>query len=111
MKTFALLVSFLATLTCASFAQAPAENSPEKAAVMANDRAYEAAYAKADVKALADFFSDDAEFTSEDGTTFSGRAEIEKSIRTAFLSKKGAKLIINLDSVKILTPDVVVEKG
>ena len=50
MKTIALFVFFLAALTSASFAQDSGDNSPEKAAVTANDRAYEAAYAKATSK-------------------------------------------------------------
>ena len=78
MKTIALLVFFSATLPGLLFAQDSADNSPEKAAVMANDRAYEAAYAKADVKALADFFAEDAQYTSDDGQNFDGRAAIEK---------------------------------
>lgn len=97
----------------ACFAETPAapDTPPEKAAVIAADRAYEAAYAKADVKALADFFADDAEYTTEDGDTYSGRAEIEASLKTAFQSNKGAKLAITMDSVKVLSPDVVLEKG
>ena len=81
MKTIALFVFFSAALSGVSFAQDSADNSPEKAAVMANDRAYEAAYAKADVKALADFFAEDAQYTSDDGQTFDGRAAIEGSIQ------------------------------
>jgi hypothetical protein len=64
MKTIALFVFYSAALTGVSFAQDSPDNSPEKAAVMANDRAYEAAYAKADVKALADFFAEDAQYTT-----------------------------------------------
>src|SRR6267154_5661918 len=84
MKTLALATSLALAFTGLCLAQTP-DPTPEKAAVQANDRAYEAAYAKADAKALADFFADDADFTTEDGITFSGRAEIEKSIRAAFL--------------------------
>jgi len=113
MKTVALFASFSAAAflgTC--LADDPKEkDSPERAAVAANDRAYEAAYAKGDVKALADFFSDDAEYTSDDGQKFSGRAEIEGSIRSALSGNKGAKLTITLDSVKVLAPEVVIEKG
>jgi len=111
MKTTALFVFFSAALTGISFAQDSADNSPEKAAVVANDRAYEAAYAKADVKALADFFAEDAQYTSDDGQTFDGRAAIEASIKAAFQMRKGAKLAINLDSVRVLSPEVVMEKG
>jgi uncharacterized protein (TIGR02246 family) len=111
MKIIALLVSASAALAGLSFAQESADNSPEKAAVMANDRAYEAAYAKADAKALGDFFADDAQYTADDGQTFDGRAAIEGSIRAGFEARKGSKLAINLDSVRVLSPEVVLEKG
>ena len=67
MKTITLVAAITVALACASFAQAPADTSPEKAGVLANDRAYEAAYAKSDAKALADFFAEDADYTTEDG--------------------------------------------
>ena len=111
MKTIALFASLSAVLVGVSLAQDSADTSPEKAAVLANDRAYEAAYAKADVKAMADFFTEDAQYTSEDGRTLNGRAEIEGSIRAAFQARKGAKLAITLDSVRVLSPEVVLEKG
>jgi uncharacterized protein (TIGR02246 family) len=97
----------------ACFAQAPAasDTTPEMAAVIANDRAYEAAYAKGDVKALAAFFAEDAQYTSDDGRTFSGRAAIEESIHAGLLTKKGSKLAIDVDSVRVLAPEVVLEKG
>jgi uncharacterized protein (TIGR02246 family) len=83
----------------------------EKAAVAANDRAYEAAYAKGDYKTLAGYFTEDAEYTTDEGRTFVGRAEIEETIRKAFTTNKGAKLVINLDSVRVLGPEAVLEKG
>ena len=101
MKSIALLLSVLIALAGRSPAQDSASNSPEWTAVMAKDRAYEAAYAKADVKALADFFTVDAQYTSDDGQTFNGRAAIEGSIRAAFQARKDAKLAINLDSVRV----------
>ena len=112
MKTIALFVFFSAALTGVSFAQDSADNSPEKAAVIANDRAYEAAYAKADVKALADFFAEDAEYTTDDGRIFNGREAIEgsdqapDSWRTAARSSQSA-----VDTVRVLAPGVVLEKG
>jgi uncharacterized protein (TIGR02246 family) len=84
---------------------------PEMAAVIANDRAYEEAYAQADVEKLATFFTEDAEYTCDDGRTFSGNAAIKACLGDAFRINKGAKLSINVASVKPLTSDVVVEKG
>lgn len=85
--------------------------SPELEAVAANDRAYEAAYAKADIKALADFYAEDISYTAEDGSILNGRSAVEASVAAALAGNKGAKLTINLDSVRVLAPEVVVEKG
>jgi uncharacterized protein (TIGR02246 family) len=113
MKKIALAAFIFAALASAVFAQTPApvNTPPEKAAVVANDRAYEAAYAKADVKALADFFADDAEYTNEDGRTFSGRAQIEETLRAGLQARKGGKIAITAETVRPLSPDVVSEKG
>ena len=111
MKTTTLATSITTALACAfsCFAQAPADAPPEKAAVIANERAFEAAYAKADVKALADFFADDAEYTTDDGRTLSGRAQIEETLRAGLLARKGGKIAINVETVRVLSPDVVSE--
>jgi uncharacterized protein (TIGR02246 family) len=103
--------SIAAALACAAFAQTPEAASPEKAAVIANDRAYEAAYAKADAKALASFFAADADYTTDEGRTFSGRDAIEGAIRAGLATNRGSKLAINVDSVRVLGPETVLEKG
>lgn len=88
-----------------------APDGPAKAAVIANDRAYEAAFAKGDAKAMAAFFADDAEYTAADGRAFNGREAIDEALRAATAANKGATLAIAVDSVRVLTPDVVAEKG
>jgi uncharacterized protein (TIGR02246 family) len=111
MKTIAFVASISAALASVSHAQTTAENSPEKTAVMSIDRAFEAAYAKGDTKAIADFFTEDAHYTSDDGRTFDGRTAIEDNIRVALAKNNGAKLAIVLDSVRLLAPDVLLERG
>jgi uncharacterized protein (TIGR02246 family) len=112
MKTTALVLSIsAATLAGLCFGQAPVDDTQVKAAVIANDRAYEAAYAKGDSKALAGFFADDAEYTNDDGETFNGGSEIENAIRDGLLANPGSKLAINADSVRVLGPEAVLEKG
>ena len=107
-----IVFPYLFTLfSSAVIAQTPESMSPERAAVLALDRAYEAAFAKGDSAALASFFSEDAEQTTEDGTVLRGRAEIEKAISEGLKENKGAKLTIELDSVRLLAPEVAVEKG
>lgn len=111
MKTIAVLASISAVVAAALPAETAAQDSPEKTAVMAIDRAFEAAYAKADAKAVADFFTEDAHYTSDNGRTFDGRSAIEGNVRAAFAKNEGAKLAINLDSVRVLSPDVLLERG
>ena len=111
MKIAAAFPYVIAVLASAAFAQTPAGVPPEKTAVLALDRAYEAAFAKGDVAALAAFFSEDAEQTTEEGNLLRGRTAIEQSIRDGLKANKGAKLAIDLDSVRLLTPEVAVEKG
>src|SRR5689334_5548754 len=75
------LSAALAVLVSAVPAQdSPGDKSPEWDAVMDNDRAYEAAFGKGDVKALAAFFAEDAEYTTDDGQSFRGLPAIEESI-------------------------------
>jgi uncharacterized protein (TIGR02246 family) len=85
--------------------------SPEMADVSASERAYEEAYAKGDVAAMAAFFTDDAEYTSDDGRTFNGKPSIEACLRDAFKVNKGARLSIDITSVKSIAPEVMIEKG
>jgi uncharacterized protein (TIGR02246 family) len=110
MKTLALASALALVITRLCFAQAPGP-SPERAGVEANDRAYEAAYAKSDVKALADFFADDADYTAEDGRAFSGREAIAESIKAGLMANRGSKLAIATDSVRVLAPETVLQKG
>ncbi len=110
MKIKSTFVSVVA-LAGAAFAQTSESVSPEKAAVLELDRAYESAFAKGDATALAAFFAEDAEQTTEDGTLLRGREEIEKAIRAGLKANQGAKLAISLDSVRLLAPEVAIEKG
>jgi uncharacterized protein (TIGR02246 family) len=111
MKTIGQFAAVVAVLMSCAFAQAPDDVSPEKAAVIANDHAYEIAYANSDLPALLNFFTDDAEYTIEEGRTFSGRAEIEAAIRAGLATNQGAKLVITADTVRLLGPESLLEKG
>jgi uncharacterized protein (TIGR02246 family) len=111
MRTTSQVALILVAFASATFAQDSTETSPVEAAILANDRAYEEAYAKGDAKTLADFFTEDAEYTAEDGRTIRGRAEIEGAIRAALAERKGGNLAINMESVRMLAPGVLLEKG
>ena len=75
------------------------------------DRDYEAAYNRTDANAVAAFYTNDAEYVDEEGTVVSGRDAIEKLLVEEFNTNPGAKLQLNVESVRVLSPDVLVEKG
>ncbi len=110
MKSLMIIATAALTAMGSSLGEDAAEKSAH-AAVAANDRAYEAAYARGDIKALADFFTDDVVYTDELGNTHKGKSEIESSLAAAFAANPGAKLAITLEEVRVLSPDVVVENG
>ena len=111
MKTITVIGSISAVVAAALSAEIAGQDSPEKTAVMAIDRGFEAAYAKGDAKAVAGFFTEDAHYTSDDGRAFEGRSAIEGNVRAAFAKNTGAKLAIVSDSVRLLAPDVLLERG
>lgn len=111
MKIITAVAYLVAVLAGSALAQTAPDVPPEKAAVLALDRQYEAAFDKGDATALSAFFADDAENTTEEGAVLRGREAIEQSMRDGFKANKGAKLSIVLDSVRLLAPEVAMEKG
>lgn len=74
-------------------------------------RDYEAAYNKGDATALGSLFAEDVEYTDADGVLTSGREGVVALLRKGFITNPGAKMKIQIDSVRSLTPDVAVERG
>ena len=90
MKTTFISLLLVAANQCLLLGAEESPVPPEMTAALANARAYEQAYAKGDAPALAAFFTEDADYTSDDGREFSGRAAIEAVLRDAFRINKGA---------------------
>jgi len=83
----------------------------DEKAVADQANAYEAAYNKGDAKALAAHFAEDAEWIDSEGHVISGRAAIEKALKDSFARQKGRRLDLRVESVRVLSPDVLAEKG
>lgn len=73
--------------------------------------AYVAAFNKADTKALSPMYAPDAEYTSDDGDTISGRDAVVAGLGKYLAANKGAKLDVEVQSARFVTPDVLIEKG
>jgi uncharacterized protein (TIGR02246 family) len=108
-----VIVGISYVLVSTALAADPAEKaaSPETTAITNQAAEYEKAYNAGDAKALARFFTEDVEYTDENGQFTQGRSDIEDLLKTTFAQNKGAKLDLQVDSVRPLAPDVIEEKG
>jgi len=89
---------------------APPSGEAAKTAQTLED-AYVAAFNRADIKALEALYAEDVEFTTDDGAEISGRAAVVEGLAKYFARSKGAKLEVAPESARLLTPDVLSEKG
>jgi len=103
------LVFACVTVAGSGLQAAPA--NPEQVAINKNAADFVDAFHKGDAKALAAFYTPDADYIDETGRTFKGRATIEKNYAEFFANNKGYKLRINIDSRKFPTPDLAIEDG
>jgi uncharacterized protein (TIGR02246 family) len=87
------------------------ELTADERAIADKANAYVAAYNKGDAKALAALFAEDAEWIDENGGVLTGRPAIEAALKAALAGSKGRKVDIDVESVRTLTPDVLLEKG
>jgi len=70
-----------------------------------------AAYNRGDAKAVAAFSTNDAQYVDEGGNVVSGRGDIEKLLAEEFTTNPGARLVIHVAGVRLLSPNVLVEQG
>jgi uncharacterized protein (TIGR02246 family) len=86
-------------------------SSPEAAAITNQIPDYVKAYNAGDAKALAQYFTDDAEYTDENGQLTEGRSDIEQLLTDTFSENKGATLDMQADAVRPLGTDVFQARG
>jgi uncharacterized protein (TIGR02246 family) len=114
MKTESIAI---AGLTCVLVAAALAADttgkpsSPEAAAITNQIPNYVKAYNAGDAKALAQYFTDDAEYTDENGQLTEGRSDIEQLLTDTFSENKGATIDMQADAVRPLGADVFQARG
>lgn len=104
-------INYVLISTALAADTAEKSTSPETTAITNQAAQYTKAYNAADAKALAKFFTEDVEYTDENGQFTQGRSDIEDLLKKTFEQNKGAKLDVEVDSVRPLAPDVIEEKG
>jgi len=82
-RILSVIAIILVTVGAAGFAQKPANEAAERAAIQAVLDAHGAAWTKGDAKAAAAVMTEDADWVSGDGSTSTGRAAIENDHREA----------------------------
>jgi uncharacterized protein (TIGR02246 family) len=70
-----------------------------------------AAFEKGDAKAVAAFWTQNADYVDQTGREFKGRAAIEKMYEKLFAGSKGMKLNIIVTSARLVGTDVAMEDG
>ena len=107
----ALFAAASATSASAQAAAKPQKPVADEAAIRASAEEYQKAFNKGDAKALAASWTTDGELVDERGRMFHGRDAIEKEFEAIFAEHAGAKIDVDVESVKFVTPDVAVESG
>ncbi len=100
-----LAFTFIGAPSAARAAEDPLEIA------LASSAAYSAAFEKRDASAVAALYSEDAQYVTDSGETISGRAAIQERSKAFLSANPDARIAISVDSVRFLTPDVLVEKG
>lgn len=80
-------------------------------AILAVDEAFVRDYNKGDSKALAAMFTEDAEVVEGDGGAYQGRDLVEKRLAETFANSPGARIAIETDAIRFLSPEVAKEEG
>ena len=88
-----------------------AKSSPDENAIRKTGETYATAFSEGDAKAAAAHFTADAEYVDAQGIIFEGRQAIEDLLTAFFSNNPGRKLQLRIESLRFLSPGVVIEDG
>jgi len=87
------------------------DRSVDLKAIEESSRAFSAAFAKGDAKAIAAMWTEDGEYHDDEGTSLKGRTAIEKAFAEHFKEKNAAKVHVIIESIRFPARDVAIEEG
>lgn len=117
MRLFATFFLAAAVLVAGMFTNPVVAQPPNKthaadeALLLKQAEAFVEAFHKGDAKAVTSFWTPEGDYTDVTGKRLVGHEAIEKSFQTFFAENKGAKLRIDIESLRFITPDVAIEEG
>jgi uncharacterized protein (TIGR02246 family) len=83
----------------------------DRAGIAAQRDAFLKAFESGDAERVASFWTADGELIGDDGSTYRGRAAIEKTYRELFSSKQKRRAEVQSDSLRFPSKDTAVEEG
>jgi uncharacterized protein (TIGR02246 family) len=92
-------------------AQAQPAASADEKAIRELEQAFVRDYNQGDSKALAGRFTEDAEVVEVEGDRDVGRGEIEQRFVETFAASPGVKLVLDIESIRFVHPEVAQEVG
>lgn len=93
-------------------AEAPkAAEDPEEKSVRASAESFTKLYNAHDAGGLAALFASKAEMIDEEGRVVKGQAAIEKAFAEVFQEHPQISMVVNVESVRVLTPVLAIEEG
>jgi uncharacterized protein (TIGR02246 family) len=109
-RRFAVALVVLAIGTAAGSAQEKS-GAADLEAIKKSADAFTAAYNGGDAKAIAALFTAEAEFVDGLGNVSHGRAEIEQEFADFFELAGKSKIVIDMETVRLVSPGVLIEEG
>jgi uncharacterized protein (TIGR02246 family) len=88
-----------------------AQQPEDEKAIRAVDEAFARDYNKGDGKAVAAYFTEDAEVVEAEGDRYEGRALIESRLADTFAANPGARIALEVGAIRFLSPDAAKEEG
>jgi len=110
-RTVLGVLAVAAALTAGHAAEEPAARQPDKAAVEAALADFAKSFNAGDAKVVASKWTAEGEYVGDDGSTFRGRAALEKSYGEYFAKNKVNDLSIEVETVRFPSKDTAVVEG
>ncbi|TWT81367.1 hypothetical protein CA13_28190 [Planctomycetes bacterium CA13] len=113
MRVAVTIVSTFMFVAC-GFAQdnsPPPKLSADQQAIRKNAEAFVAAFDKGDAKAVASFWAKKGEMSLDGEPVAVGREQVAASYADYFKDNEGAKIEVNIESIRVLGPNLAIERG
>ena len=113
MRVVSQILCVFAAFGCcfAQDASPPAELSPDQQAIRKNAEAFVAAFDKGDAKSVAALWTENGEMSLDGEAVAVGREQVAEKYAEYFEENAGAKIEVNIESIRVLGPSLAIERG